>query len=543
MDNVVEFQSKNAINVIACAFYPRWIYYPRITSAARQYIVITTDDLPKVFLKADNDFYVIDSSVHKKNYTNIITIEGLDDYIIKTSKKTLLCSEGESKKIKDPYIDNLIAIINDFRIVELENNKKFRFEKNGNSYLNVAYFEKYIIDSNCIVGYKNNVVTVFSYLEEKKEFSYNLPSTRKSIILSSNYVFCYDNEDYQVLDFDANDKFEKVTTSMINSSIIDMMDNYEHEYYFNIEMDSNKLETFLNLCSFLPNNAYIRLYFFLAKQKEHYYSGDGVILGFYDTVVSQFYSKYLIADNSFSEFNMKEINKLSDNELINLGHMIHIILINAERYSFYYPISFLASILDREPRNRELSYFIYSRDPILWKNLELIKDSPEELENSGYENYSSCLRKLCKYEGRNNKIDLIAKGFNFIEIQNFDAFNFPTLDLYLSQEPIIDRDLLISRISISESRDSIIKDFKDKFIKFISNISEEELKNLLRNWTGSCKITKGDYKISIYKDCLSDIGIKFSTCSREIRIKTRMIKDHFESLFDILKTPYSNILD
>jgi hypothetical protein len=139
-------------------------------------------------------------------------------------------------------------------------------------------------------------------------------------------------------------------------------------------------------------------------------------------------------------------------------------------------------------------------------------------------------------------------------IKNLEIFNYPTFDFYMSGDYFIDRKLLIKNLKIKLSHLSgqkveLIKEnediTKEKFTRLFNSLSEEKLKILIKNWSGTSIINKSyDYIIIIDKH--PNINVYFRACTVTIEINNNLLENNNDSdtiLIDILTTPCNNMID
>ena len=123
--------------------------------------------------------------------------------------------------------------------------------------------------------------------------------------------------------------------------------------------------------------------------------------------------------------------------------------------------------------------------------------------------------------------------------------NYPTLDYYLSGDYVIDRDLLIENINISNTSSDI--NYKGTFTTIIKSLSEDKLAILLKNWSGTTIVKKDTkYMISIIKSTNKQvINIYFGTCEVNIILTENILTDPKidQIVIDIFTTPMNTMVD
>ena len=122
--------------------------------------------------------------------------------------------------------------------------------------------------------------------------------------------------------------------------------------------------------------------------------------------------------------------------------------------------------------------------------------------------------------------------------------NTPTLDYYLSGDYVIDRLQLIKNIFMQSTDEPKLSIYTKLFHDMILEISEDKLRTLIKNWTGSTVARKHTkYHINFIKD--SAHAVFFGTCNMDLDINEKYLDDEtmHDTLIDILTTPMNKIID
>lgn len=385
----------------------------------------------------------------------------------------------------------------------------------------------------------------------------HLQITNQLILLQSGDKFYY-----HTINTD-NFKIDKFTQIIINSypsldlvlkhHVVRTRKKYNATTTLHVNIDANKLDKLLNIVDMVPKENNFEIKFKKGTKTVSY--GDGPKRQFLEDAIIEFSEKYLVSNNVYSSFNVDAMERFTDNELITIGVMLHLVICHSQsNLPIRLPLKLVSAIMKRSPTINELEYFAKIESSEAFQNAYKFKDDVEAIKDFGYDTYEECLRVICKYDNPNpEKIKrektiakLIAKGFrHYNEIKNLSIMNLPTLDYYLSGDYIIDRGLLIKNLKVFTKADSSINsiDFLQMIIDIIRDLPEEKLVVLLKNWTGTSVVKKtGKYEIYIEK---STSGVHFGTCNMQLTISENFITDPVlnNTLIDVLTTPYDVMVD
>lgn len=365
-------------------------------------------------------------------------------------------------------------------------------------------------------------------------------NSTESTINTFTEIILYDNDNSQMV---------------YNNMILRKEKTYEYTIDLYIDINSNKFDKLLNIIDILKYDTDFAIVYKSNDETISY--GDGVKRELFEYAIEYFVNNYLIKHNVLSEFNIKKLATFNDNELINIGKMLHAyICYNLTHLPIRLPLVLLKHIKGIKISLEDLEYFAMHEDPELYNKISMYRNNPEEFENlsMNFKSYNEYINYICKYKYASidskeiNRISkLIAKGIIiYNDIKNLSIMNYPTLDYYLSGEYKINRELLINNLKINDNDDLYSEqekiEIKNKIIDIIKRLSEENLKTLLRNWSGSSVVNeKEKYIITIVSNNKNPADILFRTCNIELIIAGRLINEFkFSSL--LLELLTSSIL-
>lgn len=242
--------------------------------------------------------------------------------------------------------------------------------------------------------------------------------------------------------------------------------------------------------------------------------GGGVNRTFFDSVLNEFAGKYLIRHNHLLSFNVQAILGCDPQTLESFGKMIVLIFANSEqRLSIHFPLSLLSIIRRRPPTKYALEYFAHLEDPEAYLALKNMEYKLPALIAAGYDSYYDGLKTLCKFDldlpVLHEQIHHIANSFlRHTKNDSISKLNLPTLDYCFSGEFKIDVERFIRQVNI----DNGFKPYQERIFSIIRGLSQEKLRDLLFNWTGSGILRDTSYSIHAISSTATDILLKFSTC-------------------------------
>lgn len=472
-----------------------------------QLIIINKENAPKYTI-ADTQLFF---NINGMDYFKL-----MDDGLIYYDSKTLY------------FCTNKILEENVYGTIEIE-----QIDLNNESYY--IYIFTSVPDSIIDIQFNNQIII----LQTKDKFYYHTIGSNMFII----------------------DKFTPIIIETLSDSdlvlkhhIVRTKKKYQSMTTLYISSDANKLDKLMNIADMLPKTSNFEINFKDGIRTISY--GDGPKRQFLEAAIEEFAEKYLITHNNSTNFNLEKMEKFTDNELITIGTMLHLVICHSQsNLPIRLPLMLLTSIIKKSPTNSDLEYFAKLEDMNSFNNLYKYRDDDNAIKDFGYDNYEDCLKAISKYSNSNTSINkekhvakLIAKGFrNYDQVKNLSIMNLPTLDYYLSGDYVIDRVLLIKNLKvyfyegIKETKSNT--EFYLIIKNIINNLPEEKLIILLRNWTGTCIIKKSS-EYQIYVDHTSS-GIYFGTCNMQLTISENFIKDPVlhNTLIEILTTPYDVMID
>lgn len=323
-----------------------------------------------------------------------------------------------------------------------------------------------------------------------------------------------------------------------------------------IHTESNKLDKMLNIMEMLGTGSDITIKY--ADDTSIIAYGDGPLRDFIETALAEFENKYLIRHNTISEFNFEEITKLKKYQLACIGKMLGYIIGNTcNPLSVRLPLDLIAAIRGGSIQLTDLEYFASIEDNEgLSAVINFKADESFTILDTGFKSYDEYIQYICKYQYQTQTINkslyyiskTIASGFtNCHTIKNLHIMNIPTLDYYLSGDYVIDRLQLIKNLSmtfISTNDETKLPIYTKLIHNTILGISEDKLRILIKNWTGSTVVRRHTkYHVNIIKDSVHVVF--FGTCNMDLDINEKYLEDDtmYDTLIDILTTPMNKMID
>ena len=230
---------------------------------------------------------------------------------------------------------------------------------------------------------------------------------------------------------------------------------------------------------------------------------------------------------------MEKINLVKDNQL-NLtnqfwqsvtnckafGRLIYLALICGAVLPFRLPVELIEMILKRKLNQSELLYFLWKRKPDVFKSigsLNGLNDLNGEIETAGFSSKDLMLREALfgrEINGEiNKKFKAIASNIIFLFHPNAETIDYILSDTYqLTPQMVINMTVIDSK-------------FEDLWKNFVLSLNEEELKQLLLQFTNSLATNQ---VISIYVAEII-IDLKISTCTKTVYLNKKLF-DNKETL-------------
>jgi len=607
-DDFIYLRSGQYHHVISAFFSPieysenivTWIFFKTDLDINEKNIHFITME-GTIYVKYGNQIYKYCHSIQKiKEFVGI----NAKTFIMPTNdndSKILFCikedgvyfDHGNLKK-EIPYHEFFPYIIdmNSFRksrlvIIDVDNSDTKRYVPSGKTlFFNVnglVYYKLlnsgiiYYDKSNILYYCTNNVLLENKYgtmeiekISTKNDVYYiymfqDLPNPISNIQFTNNLIMIQSENKYYYHTIDTSRKFmvDKFTEIIIGNNSSDSQlvskhyvgygqKKYDNYVTLSINISANKFDKLLNITEMLSNENDFSINFMKETTIVSY--GDGPKREFLEAAVIEFSEKYLVRHNVCSEFNLSEMKKFSDDELVCIGSLLHSVICHSNNHlSIRLPLVLAAEIIKKEPTIIELEYFVKLEDPETFNTIYKFKDQPDEIINFGYDSYEDCLKMMCKYYNNDKKTNKkithisqkIAKGFkNYNEIKNASIMNVATFDYFLSGDYNLDRKLLIKNLRISDESSNNDKDYQAIITNFLQKLPENKLAILLKNWSGTSIVKKSyKYDISIVKK-QEITDIHFATCSVCITMNEKIFNNFDDQLIiDILTTPITTMVD
>lgn len=559
-----------------------WIYFTADFPIDHTNIFANSSD-STIYIIKFNKIFIYNHATHtieqisSTNYIKIFVLNSNDDIdtIICTLQKDGLWMFNTNDHYKICNYDSLLYYFIDINVYQNSNlilinvnNESLYTTKGVNFYFNIYNVIYYKLLDNGIIYYYDDTIyycTTDILLEEKygtieidkievgvdTYYIYvfnNIPKNIQEISLSNSLIMVKTSNKYYYHAFisETNHDFtvNKFTEIIINNDtklvmkhqIIRYKKIFSSTIDLNIGINSNKYYKFLNIIELLGNDVDFNIIY--VNQNKTVSHGDGPKREFMNIAIKQFSELYLIDNN----YNMDTIIKLSKEELINIGYMLHTVICHSKNsLPVRLPLSLLHEIKKKDFTIEELEYFLHIHDPTTYNTIIVYRDNPTALaELDSYDTYIDLLNGLCNIMDIYHNISSnIAIGFlEYAEIKNLDIMNYPTLDYYLSGNYVIDRNILLKNLKIKNK-------YLDIMTQIIISLPEVQLVTLLMNWTGT-SIVKSLYEYTIIvNDNIDNLDINFATCTMTIYLSKRIIMDDNmkDMLLSLLTTPIGTMIN
>lgn len=381
---------------------------------------------------------------------------------------------------------------------------------------------------------------------------------------SKYYYHTINTENFKV------DKFTEIIMDATNQEINLVSKHYiirnkrefETTVTLSVHTSENKFKKLLSIIGMLNNNIDFDINFMIGTKLESY--GNGPKREFMESAVIDFSEKYLISHGVCCEFDIDKFSKFSDDKLICVGSMLHAVIMHSGNHlPIRLPLSLITEIAGKEPTIFELEYFAKLEDVESFNNIYKFKNDLNAIKSFGFDTYEECLKIICKYyhhDATTSKNSLckkisekIAKGFNhYCEIKNLNIMNFPTIDYYLSGDYIVDRQLLLKNLQVEVVINNHAPNINYRSIMedIIKTLPENDLMNLLKNWSGTSIVKKSNkYLVSVIDHTSSKKYIHFGTCgvqitiSKDLFIEQKDCESNKSLLIDMLTIPLTTMVD
>ncbi len=439
---------------------------------------------------------------------------------------------------------------------------RYRLMDNGIIYFdennNLLYCTDILLDENIYNTMEINRINALDEIFYTYKFN-NLPTPISDVEFTNYLIIIKSNDKYYYHAIDSDYlKIDKFT--QINNTISDDMNVckyhviydkkiYDNEVTLNVSTtESKKLKKLINIIEMIPKSTNFHINFVKGSQIISY--GNGPKRDFMEVAMIEFSDKYLIKHNNCCEFNLDKISKLSDEQLMTIGRMLHAVICHSNNsLPIRLPIILISSILGKNLKIKDLEYYAKIEDPQAYEKLYPYKDDNDMIKTFGYDSYEECLNILCKNhynEAKKNIVDNICKyiacGFiDYCEIKNTYVMNIPTMDYYISGDYKIDVDLLLEKITFK----GIGKKKKSSFIiDMIKSMDQQKLAIFLKNWSGTSIVKRSmSYIINFCNNLETDIH--FATCNFELSINKKLFANTKSKnmLCDLLTSPINFMTD
>ena len=269
---------------------------------------------------------------------------------------------------------------------------------------------------------------------------------------------------------------------------------------------------------------------FLDENKMSY--GDGAKREIFSRALNEFAEKYLIYDGHYPAWNFKELEKI-EHRLATVGTLLsHIMIFTRGHLSIRLPLQTLYSFAPHF--FEDLEYFAKIQNPEVYQTIQQNRGSISPSE------YSDAIKNLCRIdETKQNMVNKIALSFlrhNHYCVTDGVFPNMVSADYYLHGPLKIDRKRLLKRTIINSDQEDLFEILE----AIIEKCSEDQLKNLLRNWSGNSSVCDFNYNI----DLINGKTFKFCTCACSLIIPIEIWKmERVPDLIEYLTTPLQEIIN
>lgn len=574
-----------------------WLYFKTDLEINHANIFINSDE-PTIYVKKDQTIYKYYHYIHQlKPYVTdfikcdfVITNDQFHSMMFVFKKDGFYLDESNLTKYVDyhPLFDYFIDINTyaNSNLILIKTDSPMRYKiDDRNLYLNVNEFLYYKLVDNGIIYYDASKTLFYCTNLELPSHQYNtmevekiilesdtyyiyiftgVPNPVDNITFTNNLILIKSNENFYYHTINTEkfvvENFTVITiqseletkTLVIKDHVIRQKKRFESSTELYISINTNKFRKLLNIMELFRNRTDFDIKYINKNNIVSY--GDGPKREFMESAINEFFEKYLIKHNILTTFNLEKISEFLEDELISIGYMLHAVICHScNPLPFKLPLILLETVKKKPIKLEELEYFAKIEDPELFNNAFKFRNNLEAFKSldAGYDSYYDLICDVCKYQTNLDKnISEICKnigiGFkSYMEIKNLNIMNYPTLDYYISGDPLIDRRLLIKNLEVN-SIDSETN-YTDIVVNIIKNLSEDKLIILLRNWSGTSIVKKNVlYRVDIMKSKhMVNQDIHYATCSLTMNISEEIIKTYGSSnlLIDVLSSPMTSMID
>ena len=276
--------------------------------------------------------------------------------------------------------------------------------------------------------------------------------------------------------------------------------------------------------------------------------GNGVRREFFELGIKTFADIHFIQHNFLSEFNLDILCDCTICDLYLIGKMLVFVINNLSNHlPIRLPLLLVSAIRRRQPTVKALEFFANQEDSQAFAKLKAMEKSPDQLHEAGFESYHHGLKFLCKYD--NFSEDLITQAYavayhianGFLahtSLQEIGTLNMATLDYYLSGDFTIDSERILCRVNFSGDT----TEHNGKITNIIRELSQQDLRTLLINWTGTSVFNYNNDCLTISVSTSQVEIVKFGTCSKHMYISSKMFSDFEPEQWTIFLTSACSVM-
>lgn len=361
-----------------------------------------------------------------------------------------------------------------------------------------------------------------------------------ALIETKDAYYCtYANFDFQFKKFPKEGIFlsRNIPLNLIDRTAkLLLYDKFRTTSILRIEINNKYVSPFDQFLDFATKIA-LGPHAFRASYNGYAASSDGSRIIAVEAALRDFASKYLVKYNFVTTFNLMALKCCSNAELNSIGKALAMMFINLDNaLSIHLPLLLLAAIYRCSLTTAEFEFFAHQEDPDAFASLHAIKDAKDKLQEAGFDDYLQGLKTICYFDIYPKETDRryayycareIANGFLIdITIKNAFSMNFPTLDWCLSGAYVINiPEFLANQVKYS----NISNVQKSMFTNYVSGLTSENFRKLLRNWSGTSAYKKNIYEVQVESSSSTNI-VSFATCSHKISINEAAF-DHYECAY------------
>jgi hypothetical protein len=247
--------------------------------------------------------------------------------------------------------------------------------------------------------------------------------------------------------------------------------------------------------------------------------GSGITNQYLENGYREYRQRYFM-EGRFVHFN-KIISTMKKHKLYNLGRMMK--YCNLKQGLGKIPIRLILCLMrnmkdsDYQFSNEELEYLAQLHDAKGYENL--VKHA-DDIISTGFGSYREALEHFCELDQDSNLMDqiqMIANGF-LSDDNSKDKYSVKYIwETFIKEIQEPDRYFMKLEIEGAGEREEQIR-------KMIMEMEEEDFRSLLVNWSGSSRLTTGNYTIKIGEE------LSYATCFKTINIPKEFLSDSLDDL-------------